>query len=476
MAYNVYLAALLAPLVVFPVVRTIVLALSGSRVLAALVGPSSVPTVGMVLGLLMAALMWLGVLYGPVTLEPAFVRLLADTDLPRHRTLSRPFAIKAAAVVGVALMAAALFGGVLVNGGFASLAGAARFTALCAMFAVMAAVAWLAGQATSQRVAGLAGALTTALALLGLALPGFGRWLPWGWVAAAWPPIAGPPATTDLALGVVAALAVVATRPLLDRLRSSRLTDDATRWRAATTAALSGDVAHALGSLRARPSVGRRWSAVRGGPSIAVFLVRDMVGAARTPVRLLVGIVTLVAAVITLALASSLPAGWVLASVGATGAYLAVGVLADGFRHATDAAVAPALYGYGTPALFSRHGVAPLAGAAVAAALGAVSASALGIGMRLLPVCVVLILVVLARAYDSAKGPLPVVLLTPMPSPIGDLSSVNVSLWEADALIIAMVAGALAVAAAGSPVRLLVFALVVVALLVLGLRRRLRRL
>ena len=93
----------------------------------------------------------------------------------------------------------------------------------------------------------------------------------------------------------------------------------------------------------------------------------------------------------------------------------------------------------------------------------------------MLPVAVVLLLVVLIRAYDSAKGPLPVLLLTPVPSPFGDLSSLNVSLWQADALLIAVVVGALGVAA-GSPVSLLVLTLLITGLLVVGLRRRLRRL
>ncbi len=326
-------------------------------------------------------------------------------------------------------------------------------------------------------MAGLVGGLIAALSVLGLVVPGLGAVLPWGWVAAAWPPAAAPFAGTDLTLVLLAVVAVAAGRPLLDWLRSARLAEDAARWRAAGTAALSGDVAHALGGLRARPSVGRRWRAVRSGPAAVVFLVRDLVGAARTPVRLAVGIVALVGAVVLLAVATSLPTGWLLAALGAGLAYLALGVLTDGFRHATDAAVAPPLYAYSTLALFTRHGLAPLAVAVAALVAGIGGAAVLGVGVRPLPVCVVLLVVLLVRAYDSAKGPLPVLLLTPIPSPIGDLSSLNVSLWQADALLIAVIIGALAVAAApGPPVGLLLLALVIAGLLVVGLRRRLRRL
>lgn len=476
-AYNLYLAALMAPLVAFPIVRAVVLALIAPPTLAALVGPSSVAVVGVVLGLTLAGLAWLGVLYGPVSLEPAFVRLLADTDLPRHATLARPFATKAAIAVGALLAVAVLFGGVLLGAGVATLAGAARLAVLCAAFGAIGAVTWLAGQAASPRASGVVGAVIAVLAALGLAFPGLGAVLPWGWVAATWPPAAAPFALTDVLLVLLAAAAIAGARPLLDLLRSSRLADDAARWRAAGTAALSGDVAHALGGLRARPSAGRRWHAVRGGPAAAMFLARDLVGAARTPVRLAVGILALAGSVVLLAVATSLPAGWVLAAVGAGLAYLALGVLTDGFRHATDAAVAPPLYGYSTLALFARHGLAPLAVAVAASVAGIGGAAVLGVGVRPLPVCVVLLVVVLVRAYDSAKGPLPVLLLTPIPSPIGDLSSLNVSLWQADALLIAVVVGALAVAAApGSPLGMVVLAVVIAGLLVVGLRRRLRQL
>lgn len=99
-------------------------------------------------------------------------------------------------------------------------------------------------------------------------------------------------------------------------------------------------------------------------------------------------------------------------------------MLTDGFRHAADAAVAPPLHGCTTPVLFARHGLA---------------------GRR--------------------------------SSPFGDLSSLRVSLWQADALLVAVVTGALAVAASpGSPAGVLVLAVVVAGLLLAGLRRRLRRL
>ena len=65
----------------------------------------------------------------------------------------------------------------------------------------------------------------------------------------------------------------------------------------------------------------------------------------------------------------------------------------------------------------------------------------------------------------------------PWASPIGDFSSLNVSIWQADALIIAALTGATAVTLTGaSPIRLLVLTVVLAGVLVLVLRRRLRRL
>lgn len=476
-AYNVYLGALMAVMVAFPVGRAVALALAAPAAVAALTAPGSVDVVGVVLGLALATLTLAGTLHGPVSLEPAFVRLLAETDLPRRRGLVRPFATKAAAVVTAALLGAGAFGGVLVSAGVVSLGGAARFVGLCAALGVVGAVAWLVGQAASPRVAGCIGAVIAALTVLGHLVPAVRVVLPWTWAAAAWPGVAPPFVLTDVLLVGLAAASVAAVPHLLDLLRGSRLAEDAARWHSVRTSALSGDVAHALGTLRARPAVGRRWRAVRGGRPALVFLVRDLVGAARTPVRLTVGFVVLLGSAVLVALAASVPSGWVLGGVGAGLAYLALGVLSDGFRHATDAAVAPPLYGYGTRTLFALHGIAPVVGAVAASAIGIGTAVGLGIDVRPEPVVAALLLGVLVRAYDSAKGPLPVVLLTSVPSPFGDLSSLVVSVWEADALVVATVTGALTVGESGaSPVRALVVVAAVGCLLVVGLVRRLRRL
>ena len=95
-----------------------------------------------------------------------------------------------------------------------------------------------------------------------------------------------------------------------------------------------------------------------------------------------------------------------------------------------------------------------------------------------LAVALTLGLAVVVRAYDAAKGPLPAILLTSIPSPFGDLSSLNVVIWEADALLIAATAGA-AIAAlvhSGAETTAVVATVMLGALLLAGLRHRLARL
>ena len=476
-AYHLYLALLLVPLVGYPVTRGVVLALAAPPVVTALQAEAAVGVVGLALGLTLAGLAWLGTTFGPVGVESALVRLLADTDMPRHRTLVRPFVASALAVMMPMTALAVLVAGVLVTAGAATPVGAVRFVASVAVLALVASVVWLAGQAVEPRAAGALGAGIAAMAIVGLLVPASRIALPWAWVAATWPPMPTPDGGTTALLLLTGALAVASVRPLLDLLRGTRLVDEATRRRSMRTAVISGDVAQALGGLRARPSVGRHWGAVRALPEPWRALLRDAVGAARTPVRLMVGVTGLAAAAALLALSTTLHAGWPLASAGAALAHLALGVVSDGFRHASEAATAPALYGYSVRGLFARHAVAPLALVVIAAGAVLAGLASLGLHVAPLPVACVLLLAVAVRAYDSAKGPLPLLLLTPVPSPLGDLSSVSVSIWEADALIITTVAGAAAVAMAGaSPVGLLAAAGALAGVLILALRRRLTRL
>lgn len=478
-AYAVYLALLLGPLVGYPVLRAAVLALSEPAVLAALGSSGAATGAGVVFGLLLAAALWFGGLYGPVTLEPALVPLWAGTDIPRSRSLARTFVGRGLVMAGLVTSAAALPTVVLVHTRAASVGAGVSFVLMSAGFGAIAAIAWLAGQAGERRFVWLVGAGTSGLAVLTGVVPSLLALTPWGWVGAAWP-TADTPGVPARALLLAAAVAVAcSTAPrLLDSLTVMRLGEDAEKWHATSVAVVSGDIAHAMGRLRARPSSGRTWRAVRDFERVMRFLVADAVGGMRTPVRFSVGLLTLACAGLLLAVAPAAQAGWVLAGIGAGLGYLSLGVFSDGFRHATEAAVAPALYGYSDATLFALHFTLPVVASAVALVAGLVAAQAVGGAGSGLAVALTFGLAVVVRAYDAAKGPLPAILLTSIPSPFGDLSSLNVVIWQADAPLIAATAGA-AIAAlvhSGAETTAVVATVMLGALLLAGLRHRLARL
>ena len=58
----------------------------------------------------------------------------------------------------------------------------------------------------------------------------------------------------------------------------------------------------------------------------------------------------------------------------------------------------------------------------------------------LLPVALVPVLIA-GRVRDAAKGPLPLSLMTPMPTAQGDLAVIPLLLWQGDAALLAMLAG-----------------------------------
>ena len=61
-----------------------------------------------------------------------------------------------------------------------------------------------------------------------------------------------------------------------------------------------------------------------------------------------------------------------------------------------------------------------------------------GVGVALTALIAVAI-----RASDTAKGDLPAYLLTPIPTPMGDMSAVMVTSWQSDALLGAAITGGL---------------------------------
>jgi hypothetical protein len=219
----------------------------------------------------------------------------------------------------------------------------------------------------------------------------------------------------------------------------------------------------AAGGFRPVPRIGRGWGAVRGRSQVALVARRGLVGALRTPVRAASACLGIAASGALLAVAlDGAGTGLVVPAVGAAlVGFLALGVGADGFRHVVDVSSAPPLYGIPTGRLLLLHAALP-ATAGLACALGgagiAVAGGAGPVALVVAPAVVLLLVVI--RAYDAAKGPLPLAVMAPVVTPAGDASALVIAAWQADALLLAG-GSALAVASAVTAVGPLGAALVV---------------
>src|SRR5699024_720011 len=125
--------------------------------------------------------------------------------------------------------------------------------------------------------------------------------------------------------------------------------------------------------------------------------------------------------------------------------------------------------------LYLAHAVTPASAALLSGVVATVVAAASGLPIIAgATACVCAGLLVLVRAADSARGPLPVRLLTPVPSPLGDAAGVRVVMWQIEgaAVSIRLTVGFVS-AMRCTPVALAA-AVVVAGMLVLWTARRLR--
>jgi len=406
------------------------------------------------IGVLLSAL-WVGRFQGPITLEPFFALLLAATDAPRSRTLWRKFA-KVAAVIGVVFIVLVAIG-ITAHPAPAGIAPAFAFAGVIGLCAgVLIAMFALVGQAGSppSRLVTTAVLIAVALAtgllspapalLLGTTLPGL-----------------------TVRLAAVSALVLLVVPHLLRRLSLSGLLAAGQRWHSATTAVNVGNFAQALDLYKALPQWGRKWPAVptnsgRALRPVAQYLRADTFAALRTPGRFWAGVAFQLVGWFLLwlgfgASAGASTLGWISAAIGGVIIYLSSGIFTDGFRYTAQLSRSPALYRYRSTKLLSLHGLFPLAMNLIcaAAALGimalsplsnasvAVSGDTVATGnpwalaaVPIMAMPIMAVLPVVLRAFDSAKGDLPMELLAPIDSPMGDMSGLIVLLWQADAVVL----------------------------------------
>jgi len=498
-AYVAYAGLLVTLIVGAPLVRFAVLGLIEPDA-AAVVSATRAGVASAVGALAVLVAVLGGRVRGPVVPRPAAVQFLAGSPLPRRLTLRRPFVASALALTGGGVLAGGVVGlsrlllpgdGAIVAVGATSgavvpigLAGPAQPAAVVAFllgvvgFCLLLAVVWLVGQRGSRRALRTIAIVAGVTGVLGLVSPALLLATPWGWLALLWSPLAGGVESLVIAgalsgnggfglfgvsggwfaavggapvswwptvlLLLLGCLALVVVPRSLDALRSGPMLDQSQRWQRMGTLLQSGDAAGAMGGLRSVPTRGRRIPLAMTGPFPLVVLRRAVVGLRRTPGRAVLGSAVLFASGAAVGVALGLPDGvrWMLAVPAAFLAFLAVGVWCGAVRHGVDSAGTPSLYGRGPLALVLAGAIAPLGAAVVLGGLGAVLGGlgsqpgfALGWWVVLAGWTVVL------RVFDAAKGPLPITLLMPVPTPVGDVSSANVLLWQSDAVLLALLVG-----------------------------------
>lgn len=435
--YVGYLTAMTVLVVVLPVARAV--ALLAVQAGAARACPPEA-AVAVLAGFALPAAVLLGRVRGPAVSEPHTTAVLLATDLRRWHVLRRPVLVAAAVLLVAAAVASTLVAlttaaavPLAVSGGVA--------------FAVLLALAWLAGQCLPRRLAAALAAVLAALALLALPLPGLLPLTPGGLVAAA---ASGPDSLRAAIVLCALAAALLPTAPrLLDVARGPALLAQARQWSSTTRLGLTGDLAESLDGYRALPCWGRGLRAVRVAPFALAVPVRDAVGALRTPGRSALAVLALTAAGAAVVVAAVVPSSIlaVPASLAGLLAYLGAGVWSDGFRHAAATAGQPALLAPPPFELLLLHGLLPTILAVGCAVIGALltvlllSGSAGAVPLA----CVTAVVAVAARAMDATRGPLPPTLLGPIPLPIGDAAGAVVLLWNLAGVLIS--AGTAAVVA-----------------------------
>lgn len=446
LAYALYCGILVAAAIAFPLGRAVVVGLGDTAAGVTLGDPDATTIVAACLGAVLALTMWIGRLIGPVLISPFFVVLLGATDIPRSRSLRAAMG----RTTGLIILALTATGGVAAGAGVrAGVAGPADLLWWCvslAGYGTIVSVAWLAARALPSRISAAAGSALVIATILSFIFPALLVATPWGWASAAW--IEQPGRWPGALMLSSVAGAASAVPWLLNRLELSRVAADAEQTSQVRQAAIAGDLSIGIGGLRAAPFTGRRLHAVRGSSLPLALVGSDLVASLRTPDRTLIGFVSLTLAAGLAGQASALPLGWALGGLAGGLAYAAIGVFCDGLRHAAAARATPALYGVTDRRLSSLHLGLPVVAAILALTIAAPIASAVG-GAEPAALTVTAIATLagaaLTRLYDARKGPMPLELMNPVPTPAGDASGMIMALWQIDALVGSVLIGAVSI-------------------------------
>ena len=248
---------------------------------------------------------------------------------------------------------------------------------------------------------------------------------------------------------------------------------------------MTGDFRSAAGRIGAPVSLGRRWrwAAAWGKNTPGWWLIasRDLLGIVRTPMRSLAALAGVLLGGVLLPAAPTVPAFSGLSALALPVVYAAIGPWCRGLRVAGESVGAIPLLPFASTGHLLRHLIVPAVLACIASGVAAGIAAGL-LECAIAPVFAALVagvtvalFAITLRLLGSLKGPLPQRLLAPVPTPAGDLSSINVLLWNLDGPALAAGIGvALVLLATGAPTALPVVAAVLLALLLGWCALRLR--
>ena len=479
--YLVYVAAMTLMVVGLPALSWAGTVLARPDVLAILLSAQAAPAATALSLAGAACLVGLGAVRGPALLPPFFTATLVGGPLPRRVVLRRPFARALLLPLLAAVLPAALVAATLIAAGRTEAGAAALLVLAGTGLGMLWGCAWSAGQLlrtpVRRAVILLLGLGAGIAAVPPLRAAAAGETVLEG--ARAW---TGPGAAWASGLAAAGAAGLAACTLLLDRLRGSELAAQAARWEAATASAMTTDLAGAAGTYRALPTTGRHLAAIGAGPPALLYARRDAVAWLRTPDRCAGGAlgVLLGAAALGGAALLSGPQAWAALLIGTLVLRAGAGAFVDGIRHGVHTLGAPTLLGHRAGTQLLLHAIAPLLLLAALGALGGLLVLLAGggsdAGALVLPLAIAAV-VLLARAWEAAKGTMPLALATPIPTPQGDLSVLVMLAWQADTVVVPLLGAAvLLLVLPSGPAAVLLAAAALLGVLGLLTRRRLQEL
>ncbi|KQX13663.1 hypothetical protein ASC82_06860 [Streptomyces sp. Root431] len=429
-AYSVYLTAILGLVYVAPVVYLV-------RTTRPLLSLESSAAATPVACLVAAAAVWgaqlAGRFWGPLVLKPFLLHVFMNTDLPPASYLGA-IARRRLAYAGLGTLLVMCTATFLATDLFdhAGSALVPQSAAVALATGAVAPVAWLWGQVRTVRdnllLATAVAATAVTVTLLGRSalLGGAGLWL-----------VAGVLTVAAAVLGSSAFRSV----PTVDLARLAR---ESARAAEAQTFAWTGTLHHALDLYRPEPR-GLTSALTRPDGRLRGHLAQGAVRALRTRGRAIAAAVFLLTGGAVLTLGVTTPdarlstLSW---AAGAAGVYWGSGWVGETWRGLRDELTLTPLLGERWGGTLARTLAWPVAVVTVTVGLASgtviLTRSPLQAGGPALLVTASVVLALGARFLREMKTNLPIELLLPVITPLGDLSALRVFVWQFDGLVVVL--------------------------------------